>query len=133
MSTDLDVFMANVKKAVLDYDSAMIGGGLFSPSELRQVLTDVSELKRRAINAEKEVKALKEINERLEHDQKLLLEALKQVLDYLLCDDAKTMHDAIQVAKRANAAYRHVTGTRQRHGRTPHHRQTAQVCSVVDS
>lgn len=111
MSTDLDVFMANVKKSVIDRHTTIVGGGVFSPGEMQQVLAEVAELKRRAINAEKETKVLKEVGERLEHDQKLLLTALKQVLDYLLSDDAKTMHDAIQVAKRADAAYRHVTGT----------------------
>lgn len=96
MSLAIDMLLANIDQAVRNKSKAEIGGGIFDHSKLRLAAV--------------EIRRLKEANERLEHDQKLLLEALKQLLDYLLSDDAKTVHDAIQVAKRANAAYRHVKG-----------------------
>lgn len=93
----LTTLLANIDRAVFDNQDTLIGGGVFVPAELRWSANGI--------------RRLQASNERLEHDQKLLLEALKQVLDYLLSDNAKTMDEAVQVAKRANAAYRHVTGT----------------------
>lgn len=107
----LETLKANMWKAIHDREATAVGGGIYSPEERHTAYMQILLLEHESFTRRTEVCELKLAQGRLEHDQKLLLEALKQVLDYLLCDDAKTMHDAIQVAKRANAAYRHVSGT----------------------
>lgn len=118
MSNALETLKANMWKVAHDKTTTEIGGGVFSAAELTDAYLEILTIESANFNLRTEVCELKLAQgfladriERLKHDNALMQEALKQVLDYLLCDDAKTMHDAIQVAKRANAAYRHVSGT----------------------
>lgn len=97
MSLALDQLLHSLEHAARNQTKAEIGCGIFDHIELRM--------------AAAEIRRLRESERRIEHDNKLLLAGMKPMLEYLLSDDAKTMHDAIQVAKRANAAYRHVSGT----------------------
>lgn len=84
----VETLLANVRHGFMNGMGAEIGGGVFSPEELRLCHNQIRTLQARC--------------ERLEHDQVLLLQALKGLLE------DPTNADRM---KRANAAYRHVSGT----------------------
>lgn len=88
MSRALDQLLHSLDHAACNQTKAEIGCGIFDHIELRM--------------AAAEIRSLREREERLEHDQKLLLAALKRYIE-----EPRTLG-----TKRAiHAAYHHVSGT----------------------
>lgn len=69
MSANLETLLANMRRAITDRTDTKIGGGVFSPAEMRLCRAEIL--------------------------------GMQVVIDYLLSDNTKTMHDAIQLAKHA--------------------------------
>lgn len=69
MSANLETLLANMRRAITDRTDTKIGGGVFSPDEIRLCRAEIL--------------------------------GMQVVIDYLLSDNTKTMHDAIQLAKHA--------------------------------
>lgn len=76
MSANLETLLANMRRAITDRTDTKIGGGVFSPAEMRLCRAEILGMQERQIR-------------------------MQVVIDYLLSDNTKTMHDAIQLAKHA--------------------------------